>query len=145
MTVTRGTTLRSVAPLVFCLAFIWPFGGNKDQVKMMAGSATPAAYGTVQVQKGDNGNTALDIQAHGLALPSALTPAENVYVVWIQPPGHAPQNHGQIAVNKHEDAELHTHTPYKRFRVFITAEENAKAEAPMGPRVLSADVSGNQG
>lgn len=141
MKAAKGTTLASVAPLIFCLAFFWPFGGGGRKVQMMAGSVTPAAQGSIQVTNGSNGNTDLDVKAHALAAPSSLTPAENVYVVWIQPPGHAPQNHGQIAVGQHENGELHTETPYKRFQVFITAEENAKTQMPDGPKVLSADVS----
>jgi hypothetical protein len=138
----RGTTLASVAPLLFCLAFFWPFGGGGRTIHLMAGSTTPAAQGTVQAKNGDNGNTELDVKVRALAAPSSLTPAENVYVLWIQAPGQAPQNHGQIAVNQHEQGELHTETPNQRFKVFITAEENAKAQMPEGPKVLSADVSG---
>ena len=137
----RGTTMASVAPLVVCLAFLWPFGGGGRTVHMMAGSVTPGAHGTVQVNTGNNGNTTVDVKAHALAPSSSLTPAENAYVLWIQPPDQAPQNQGRIKVNQNEDAELHTKTAYKRFQVFITAEENAKTESPEGPKVLSADVS----
>lgn len=136
----RGTTLASVAPLAFCLAFLWPFGGGGRTVHMMSGNATPAAQGTVQVNTGNNGNTTLDVKAHALAPPSSLSPAENAYVLWIQPPDQAPQNEGQIRVDHNENAELHAKTAYKRFSVFITAEENAKTQMPEGPKVLSADV-----
>lgn len=136
----RGTTMASVAPLVVCLAFLWPFGGGR-KVQMMAGNVTPGARGTVQVDTGNNGNTTLDVKAQSLAPPSSLTPAENAYVLWIQPPDQAPQNEGQIKVDHHENAELHTKTAYRRFRVFITAEQNAKTQMPGGPKVLSADVS----
>ncbi|MGA7521811.1 MAG: hypothetical protein WBW84_04980 [Acidobacteriaceae bacterium] len=137
----RRTTLMGVAPLVVCLAFLWPFGGGGRKVHMMAGNATPAAQGAIQVTTGNNGNTELDVKAHALAPPSSLTPAENAYVLWIEPPDHSPQNHGRIKVDGNENAELHAKTPYKRFQVFITAEENAKAQMPEGPKVLSADVS----
>ena len=132
--------LFAAVPLLLCFAFIWPFGGGR-QVQMMAGSTTPAANATINVKKGDNGNTALDIKAQALAPPSSLTPAENVYVVWIAPPDQAAQNHGQLRVNSHEQGELHTETPYKRFHVFVTAEQNAQVQEPMGPRILSADIA----
>ena len=137
----RGTTLASVAPLIFCLALIWPFGGGGRKVHMMAGSITPGARGTVNVDTGSNGNTSLDLKAHALAPPSSLTPAENAYVLWIQPPNQEPVNHGRVQVDQHENAELHTKTPYKRFKIFITAEENVRTQTPMGPKVLSAEVS----
>lgn len=147
MTVTknarRGTKLASVAPLLFCLAFLWPFGGGGRTIHLMAGTAVPGAQGTVQAKNGSNNNTTLDVKVRALADPSSLTPAENVYVVWIQPPGQAPQNMGQITVNQKEDGELHTETANQRFRIFITAEQNAQAQMPQGPKILSADVSGS--
>lgn len=137
----RGTTLASVAPLVLCVAFFWPSGGGARKVHMLSGSVAPGASGTVQVNTGNSGNTTLDVKAYALDPPSSLTPAENVYVLWIQAPGWAPQNEGPIAVNASENGELHIETPYKNFRVFITAEDDAGARAPIGPKVLSADVS----
>ncbi len=137
----RGTTLRSIAPLAVILAFLWPLGGGGRTIHLMAGSTTPGAHGTAQVKKSNNRNTDLDIKVHALADPSSLTPAENVYVVWIQPPGQSPQNLGQIAVNHKEEGELHTETANQAFKVFITAEQNAKAQMPEGTKVLSADVS----
>lgn len=107
---------------------------------MMAGTPTPAARATITITTGNNGNEDLDIKAHALAVPSSLTPPENVYVVWIEPPGHEPQNHGELRVDQHLQGELQTETPYKRFSVFITAEQNAQEREPEGPKVLSADV-----
>lgn len=137
----QSRTFLSVMPLAFCLMFLWPFGGGGRKVHMMAGTETPAAQGTVQIKTGDNGNTNLDIHTHSLASPSSLTPAENVYVVWIKPPDQTAQNHGQLEVNGKQDGELNIKTPYKRFEIFITAEQNATVQTPEGPRVLSADVS----
>lgn len=127
-------------PGLLCLALIWPFGGPR-KVQMMAGTSAPGATATIQIRKGDNGNAALDIKAANLAPASSLTPAENVYVVWIQPPDKLAQNAGQLRVNQHEQAELNTVTAFKRFKVFITAEQNAQTQEPEGPRILSADVA----
>jgi hypothetical protein len=132
--------LPSIAPLVLCLAFFWPFGAG-HKVHLMSGTATPGARGTADIQSGDNGNTQIDLKVRALAPPATLTPAENVYVVWIEAPGHAPQNHGQIRVNGKEQGELHTDTPYKRFQIFVTAEATPRTVEPEGPRVLRAAVS----
>jgi len=61
--------------------------------------------------------------------------------VWIQSPDEAPQNKGQIIIDKNQKAEMKTATPFKRFRVFITAEDQAQMQTPEGPTVLSADVA----
>jgi len=141
--VTSGRYFFSFVPAFLFLTFVWPFSGGKD-VQMMAGETNPAARCTIHLHVGDNGNTELDMKAESLAAPSALTPPKNAYVVWIQPPDGPPQNHGQITIDKSEKAELKTATPYKRFKVFVTAEDQAQIQTPEGPKVLSADVTENK-
>jgi len=108
---------------------------------MIAGSSNPAARCTVHLHVGDNGNTELDMKAESLPAPSALTPPKNAYLVWIQPPDAGPQNLGRITPGKDQKAELKTATPYKRFKIFITAEDQAQMQSPEGTTVLSADVT----
>lgn len=129
----------SFAPLILCALLIWPFGSGRN-VQMMAGSDNPAAQGVVNVKKGDNGNYLLDIKVSSLAQPSSLRPPANVYLVWIEEPGRQPENLGQIQVNGKEQGELHVKTPFSRFKIFITAEQNAQQHMPEGPQVLSAEV-----
>jgi hypothetical protein len=137
---SSGSYLCSLVPALLVLAFIWPFSGGKD-VQMTAGELNPAARATIHLHVGDNNNTELDIKAESLAAPSALTPPKTAYVVWIDPPDAAPQNHGQITVSKDQKAELKTATPYKRFKIYITAENQARIQSPEGPTILSADVT----
>jgi hypothetical protein len=128
-----------VPTLLGCLLF-WPFGGSK-KIDLMAGHETPGAHGTVSAKVGPNKNTKLDVKVYSLAQPNSLTPPENTYVLWVQPPGENPKNQGQLIVDKNENAQLHTEVPYKRFKVFITAEQNPQVQMPTGPQVLSADVA----
>lgn len=134
------TRFLAFLPGVLALAFIWPFGGGWKKAHMMAGAQTPAARGTVEYKMGNNRNTELDIKVHSLSQPSALNPSENVYVVWLQPPGSAAKDEGQIKVSSNQQGELKTETPYKRFKIFVTAEENPQLQTPEGPTILSADV-----
>lgn len=138
----RGrTNFAALMPLIFCLAFFWPFGGGGKNITMTAGKQTPAAHGTVNVQTGRNGNTKMKIDVKDLAQPADLTPAQNVYVVWVRPPGKTPRNEGALVVNKNLDGQLTTRTPFSNFSIFITAEKNSQVQTPQGPRVLSAYVS----
>ena len=130
----------SFAPILLGLALVWPFGGGKD-VRMLAGSLDPAARCNIHVKGGDSGNTALDMKAESLAAPSALNPPKNAYVVWLQPPDQDAQNIGQLTVGSDEKGELKTVTSFKRFHVFVTAENQAQLHQPEGPVVLSADVA----
>lgn len=133
--------MHAVLPAALCFALVWPFGGGWKTVNMMAGSTTPGARGTVRFRNGDNGNTELNIKAHALAPPSSLTSSENHYVVWIQAPDKPAHDLGALDVNAHEDGELNTETPDKRFKIFITAEQNANESEPEGPTVMSAVVT----
>ena len=133
-------SMFTLLPLVFAFAFIWPFGGGGKKVQMSASTGTPAAHATVTTRIGDNGNTKFDIKVQDLAKPSNLTPPENVYVVWVQPPQQAAMNQGQLRVNKGLDGQFDSQSPYKRFKVFITAEKDAQVQKPQGAQVLSANV-----
>lgn len=141
------SAIRRLAPdrcgcsLVLGLALIWPFGGGGRKVQMMSGAQTPAAHGTVTITKSNNGNTALDLKVQSLAKPSSLNTPENAYVVWIQPPDKQPINEGELRVDKNLNGQIHTETPYKRFKLFITAEQNPEAQTPDGATVLSADIA----
>lgn len=137
----QASHFAALMPLIFCLAFFWPFGGGGKNIQMTAGKQTPAAHGTVNVQTGNNGNTKLKIDVKDLAEPGALTPPQNIYVVWVQPPGRAPRNEGALLVNKNLDGQLKTRTPFSNFSLFVTAQKNAQVPKPTGPRVLSAFVS----
>jgi hypothetical protein len=130
----------AVAPMLLALIMFWPFGGG-EKVPMVAGTQTPAARGTVIVRTGSNNNSRLDLKVQALAKASSLTPAANAYVVWVQPPGQSAQNEGELKVDKNLNGELHTETSYKRFKVFVTAEQNAQVQAPKGAQVLTADVA----
>jgi len=131
----------SVLPAVVMLAFLWPFGSGGKKIHMDSAQEVPAAHGTVQVKTTNNGNMQLDIKVRSLAQPSALTPAQSTYVVWIQPPGHSPVNEGALTVDGDLKGQMTTTTPYKDFKVFITGEKFAQIQQPSGPTVLSAHVA----
>ena len=143
--VVRGPQVQflysiALVPLFLIMAMFWPFGGGK-KVDMLAGQSTPAAQGTIDIKTSQNKNTHIDLKVRALAKPSSLTPPANVYVVWIEPPGENPKNEGQLHVDKDLNGELQTEVPYKRFRIFITAEQDPQAQTPTGTQVLSADVA----
>jgi hypothetical protein len=126
-----------VSMLLLCLATLgW---GRED--KMQAGAITPAATGVVNTGPDRNGNVDLEVKVERLAAPDKLTPAYSDYVVWIQARGKDPENQGVLKVNEELKGNLKAITMYKDFDVFITAENNARAEAPSGPEVLRSHVS----
>lgn len=140
--VPDGIRYSAVVPAVLGLMLLWPFGDSAKKVSMTPGTKDPAAHGTVAVKTTKNGNTSVDITTKALAQPSALTPQENTYVVWFQPPGKSPTDVGSLKVDNHLKGSLTTTVPYRRFKVFITAEQQRNIDSPHGPRMLTADVLG---
>lgn len=104
--------------------------------------SVPAASGSVQIRTDKNGNDVIDLKVKHLAEPSALTPPRSTYVVWIQPPGKAAINQGELRVDNNLNGEFKTATPYKRFQLFVTAENQAKVTAPTGQPLLRQEIGG---
>jgi hypothetical protein len=117
------------------------FGCGGKKVPMNASTSVPAAAGHADIGSDQNGNTTVDLKVHHLAKPEALTPPATAYVVWIQPSGQSPQNQGRLQVNSDLDGEYKTNTPYKKFDLFVTAENNPQATTPSGPEVMRQQVS----
>jgi hypothetical protein len=108
---------------------------------MTASAAVPAATGNVSVSADNNGNTKVKVNVEHLANPASLTPAQTVYVVWIQQRGsNQPDNAGVIEVGNDLKGGLETTTPYRTFDVFVTAEHNRNATSPNGPQILKATI-----
>ncbi|HLW53966.1 MAG TPA: hypothetical protein VKW06_14100 [Candidatus Angelobacter sp.] len=100
----------------------------------------PAAEGKVTTSNDRNGNTSVDIQVKHMATPQSLTPAQQGYVVWVQPRGKPAEMLGALRVNDDLEGSLKATTPYKDFDIFVTAEDNMKPETPSGMVILKGTV-----
>ena len=105
-----------------------------------ASTLVPSATGKAEVQTDDNGNQRVKLRVYHLADPEKLSPPRNGYMVWIQPNGKDAEPLGMLRVNKDLEGSIAGTTPYKRFKVFVTAEENPKADKPSGDEILHADI-----
>jgi hypothetical protein len=120
-----------------CLVF---FGlgvlAKASDVRLTADPSTPAAVGKAHLSKDKNGNLKLKVEVFHLAKPGALTPARQTYVVWIQARGKNPENRGVLQVNHKLEGKFEDTVSNEDFDVFITAEDNSKAEVPSEPKLL---------
>lgn len=98
----------------------------------------PAASGTMGVSHDTSGTTYINLQVKHLARPDALHPAKAAFVVWVQPTGEPPQNHGVLQVNDKLEVTYSTTVHTNNFDVFVTAEDNPNAMSPTGSHLLSA-------
>lgn len=99
----------------------------------------PGAVAKLDI-KANTGNTELTLKAEHLAKPSLLSQPATNYVVWVQQPGHEAMNVGLLRVDDNQKGEVKATTTATRFTVFVTAEDDAKAQTPSDRVVLRADV-----
>lgn len=130
--------MRRCLALTVFLLLLSLFGWGQEMRQLTVSPALPAASGTMGISHDTSGTTYISLQAKHLAPADALHPAKTAYVVWVQPPGQPPQNHGVLQVNSKEEATYSTTTKDRNFEVFVTAEDNPHAVSPTGPHLLSA-------
>lgn len=109
-------------------------------VRLTADPSIPAAAGKAHLSKEKNGNLKLKVEVYHLAKPGALTPARQAYVVWTQARGKAPENRGMLRVNDKLEGKFEDTVSNEDFDIFITAEDNSRAESPSEPRLLSGTM-----
>ena len=134
------TMMRKLGIYAGVLVFAMVCVAVASDVRMIADPTVPAATGKAHLDKDRNGNLQLKLEVEHLAKPGALTPAKQNYVVWIQPRGKDVQNMGALKVNDNLKGSFEGTVPREDFEVFITAEDNATAEMPSGPKLLRAEV-----
>jgi hypothetical protein len=138
---TNSTWYSLVAAAALSLALL-SFGCSGHMYHLVSAPSVPAASGTVHTSTDKNGNTVIDLKVKHLAPPSALTPPSNSYVVWVQPSGKQPINQGELRVDNNLQGEFKTATPYKRFQLFVTAENQATVTEPTGQPLVQQQIGG---
>lgn len=138
---TRKETLsikKSFKILSFIFAAILVSACSK-KITFPTSEVVPAAEAVLQVDKNDSDNYEVQLEVTNLAEPNRLTPSRSNYVVWMVTEKHGTINLGNLKVNKKNKASLETVTPYKPIRLFITAEDTAKAVLPSTQVVLNSE------
>ena len=121
--------------------------GTMDRAKGMqtwtlnTSDSVQAASGKVLVGTEKDGNTKVKVQVQHLAPPVTVDDDSNAYVVWLQPAGGEPQNVGVLTVDKDLKGELETRTPFKEFKVIVTAEIVSNVRVPSGPPVMNTSIT----
>jgi hypothetical protein len=114
--------------------------GDATKQPLSVGSEIPSAEGEVIV-KPEGKQQKLTIRAKHLADPARVRAGATVFVVWLEPQGgEGPrQNIGVLTVNEDKEGKLETVTPYRDFRIFVTAERAPNVVEPSQP-VMTASV-----
>lgn len=108
------------------------------KVTFPVSDVVPAAEAVVRVEENDNKNYEIDLEVSNLASPDRLTPARRHYVVWMVTRKHGTINIGNLNINRKNNGELTTSTPYEPIRIFVTAEDDSKPVLPSTQVVLNS-------
>ena len=99
-------------------------------------SIVPAAEGAVKVKKDGNNNYRINIEVKHLAEPKRLSPARQLYVVWMETEKNGNKNIGQLKTSSGLfsstlTSSLETVTSFKPVKFFITAEDEGNVQNPV--------------
>jgi hypothetical protein len=131
---------RIVFSLIAAAVLLSQAGYAEKKVEMQTGSIVPGAEGRAVLEHDRNKNIQVTLEVRHLAKPQSLSPAKETYVVWIQPEGQQPNNVGVLRISDELRGDFRTTTPYKRFDLFVTAEDSATASSPGGTEIMRQQI-----
>jgi hypothetical protein len=138
----RSRPLTSVAIAISTL-FLFATVLEAKEFKLINDQSVPAATGKVDVSKDRNGNFRVKVEVYHLAKPTALTPAKQAYIVWLERRDNQPVALGALRVNDDLKGTLEATAPSlsDQFDVFITAEDDPNVQTPSEPHLLHTTVA----
>lgn len=115
-------------------------------LNFVSSPVVPAAKGSAKISKDNNNNYAINVKVTNLAQPSRLQPKKELYVVWLVTKNNVTKNIGQLNISSGFffstlEGELNTVSSFKADHVFITAENTADLQYPMGTVVLTTKTN----
>ena len=134
ITRTSGIALAIIVATAFMAT------GCVKKVNFPTSKLSPSTIAKAKMSADPNENTKVQFNAKHLALPWNVQGGTKVYVLWAKVPDLATINLGQIRVAKSLKASLKALTPYKEFKLLLTAEQTPTAVAPSSTVVLESDV-----
>lgn len=104
----------------------------------------PAATGKVKVKKDGNENYRVKVNAENLPPANQLNPPRAIYVLWMES-SSGTKNLGQFRTNtglfsKTFKGSLETTTPYRPYRIFLTAEDIPDVQFPGSQMIISTNA-----
>jgi hypothetical protein len=127
---------RAIFTLITAAALLATPALAEKKFDMNISSNVPAAVGRATIEHDRNKNVRVTLEVEHLAKPQSLAPAKGTYVVWIKPEGQEPSNVGVLRVNDELKGDFRTTTPYKKFDLFVTAEDSPTVSSPSGTEIM---------
>jgi hypothetical protein len=99
----------------------------------------PAAVVRAKVRLDRNENSLIDLELKHVAPAAKLWPPRAVYMVWAESSEGRLFQLGQLRVNEKREGYFQGTTALERFRLIITAEDDAQPAEPSQPYMLATD------
>lgn len=109
------------------------------RVAFPTSAVLPAADAVAKIDKNDNNNYEIELKVRNIAKPERLNPPRRTYVAWMVTESNGTINIGNLRISSKLRSSLHTVTPYKPIRFFITAEESQGVISPSTQVVLNSE------
>src|SRR4030042_652169 len=119
----------AVAPAVALLVAV-SIAGCAKKVPASIPPPVPATEANTSIGKDINDNLIAELKVKHLAPPQSLTPARSLYVVWVETPDQRFVNAGRLKLNDNLEGSIKIMSPYPRFRLTISAEDDPLPPAP---------------
>jgi len=100
-------------------------------------TVVPAAEGYVKVKQDKNKNYAIEMRISNLAGIERLQPPKSTYLVWLETETNDIKNIGRITSSNNLKVSFNTVSSFKPVKIFITAEDDERAQYPGDMVVLS--------
>lgn len=139
---SKGLLTRLPMGFTILLVAIMLQSCGTTKYNFLTSSVVPAAEGSVKVNKDKNSNYSIDLDVKRLADPKRLSPARDMYIVWMETEQNGSKNIGQLKTSSgmfsnELSSSLKTVSTFKPTGFFITAEGDANIQNPAGAVVLS--------
>ena len=137
-----STSAKTLLFIFMTTLLVIGFSSCAKKIMFEQSSIVPGAEGSVKITKDRNSNYSIHIDVLHLAEPKKLQPAKSVYLVWMQTEDNSTKNVGILnssssLLSKTLKASLHTVSPFKPTRIYVTAEDDSKITFPAGETVLT--------
>ena len=137
-------SFKSIVSIAFIICVSIFLQSCAKKITFGTSSIVPAAQGSIKVKKDKNNNYNIDLNVIHLAEPTRLSPARQLYIVWMETEANGTKNIGQLKtssglLSKTLKSSLKTVSSFKPTRIFITAEDDANIQYPGNQIVLSTD------
>jgi hypothetical protein len=130
---------RRIATLALALVIAAGLAGCAKKIAVDISSTVPATQAELKTSQDDNDNPVVELKVKHLAPPQNLQPARSTYVVWVETVDGKTYNAGRLKLNDDLEGGIKVMTPYPRFRLVVSAEDDPLAARPGSQRVIETE------